>query len=399
MRRTNSGESGLEIRVEQRRGSLGGLSPTTVLDTTVAVDSPDDEERRGWPVNGSNVDHAFAQALEMRRPRMRVRVLVVVVSVAVSAVVYACLGEGQIELPDVRDSAAGGDSSVSPSLREHHMWSCHHELPWLAHNGRPPLHQPRSVAAPTQKWNGVSPVLPARVPWTRPPKAKQLRYWGSIGDPEDGNAWLRRFKARAEGKGWERVENRTDAELHWYYKEYPRFSKVRPWQRINKLVNEAWLNRKDLLVTHLNSRPNALENPLPFFPTSVVLSTPEGRAQFRALTDSGFHRPWFAKAGSVEQGLGIQLITNASERDALLSDPAALERNRVVAQRYIPDLLFYPGNLKFDLRVYFLAVSDPYMVLYRDGTLPANANVPSGFAVLYSGVQLIHSCLFVLQAS
>ena len=143
------------------------------------------------------------------------------------------------------------------------------------------------------------------------------------------------------------------------------FSKLFAFQKVNHLINNRYVHRKDLLHKHimrvrkLNKKCNEIFNimPLTFLLSKEYVNFVE---EFHRIKDTDDYNIWIVKPVGKSRGKGIFLIDNIS--DVPLNDT-------FLVQKYLTNPLLLDEGYKFDMRIYCLVTStNPLeMFLYKDG--------------------------------
>ena len=143
------------------------------------------------------------------------------------------------------------------------------------------------------------------------------------------------------------------------------FSKLFSFQKVNHLINNRIVHRKDLLHKHimrvrkLNKKCNEIFNimPLTFLLSKEYVNFVE---EFHRIKDTDDYNIWIVKPVGKSRGKGIFLINNIS--DVPLNDT-------FLVQKYLTSPLLLDEGYKFDMRIYCLVTSvNPLeMFLYKDG--------------------------------
>ena len=154
--------------------------------------------------------------------------------------------------------------------------------------------------------------------------------------------------------------------LYWSYgPPNIEFSKLFSFQKVNHLINNRIVHRKDLLHKHiirvrkLNKKCNELFNimPLTFLLSKEYVNFVE---EFHRIKGTDDYNIWIVKPVGKSRGKGIFLIDNIS--DVPLNDT-------FLVQKYLSSPLLLDEGYKFDMRIYCLVTSvNPLeMFLYKDG--------------------------------
>lgn len=154
--------------------------------------------------------------------------------------------------------------------------------------------------------------------------------------------------------------------LYWSYgPPNIEFSKLFSFQKVNHLINNRIVHRKDLLHKHimrvrkLNKKCNEIFNimPLTFLLSKEYVNFVE---EFHRIKDTDDYNIWIVKPVGKSRGKGIFLIDNIS--DVPLNDT-------FLVQKYLTSPLLLDEGYKFDMRIYCLVTSvNPLeMFLYKDG--------------------------------
>ena len=154
--------------------------------------------------------------------------------------------------------------------------------------------------------------------------------------------------------------------LYWSYGPPGiEFSKLFSFQKVNHLINNRVVHRKDLLHKHimrvrkLNKKCNEIFNimPLTFLLSKEYVNFVE---EFHRMKDTDDYNIWIVKPVGKSRGKGIFLIDNIS--DVPLNDT-------FLVQKYLTSPLLLDEGYKFDMRIYCLVTSvNPLeMFLYKDG--------------------------------
>ena len=154
--------------------------------------------------------------------------------------------------------------------------------------------------------------------------------------------------------------------LYWSYgPPNIEFNKLFSFQKVNHLINNRTIHRKDLLQKHimrvrkLNKKCDELFNimPLTFLLSKEYVNFVE---EFHKLKDTNTNNIWIVKPVGKSRGKGIFLINDIS--DVPLNDT-------FLVQKYLEYPLLLDAGYKFDLRLYCLVTSvNPLeMFLYKDG--------------------------------
>ena len=154
--------------------------------------------------------------------------------------------------------------------------------------------------------------------------------------------------------------------LYWSYgPPNIEFSKLFSFQKVNHLINNRIVHRKDLLHKHiirvrkLNKKCNELFNimPLTFLLSKEYVNFVE---EFHRIKGTDDYNIWIVKPVGKSRGKGIFLIDNIS--DVPLNDT-------FLVQKYLSNPLLLDEGYKFDMRIYCLVTSvNPLeMFLYKDG--------------------------------
>ena len=143
------------------------------------------------------------------------------------------------------------------------------------------------------------------------------------------------------------------------------FSYLFAFQKVNHLINNRIVHRKDLLHKHimrvrnLNKRNNEIFDimPLTFLLSKEYVNFVE---EFHKLKETDDFNIWIVKPVGKSRGKGIFLIDNIS--DVPLNDT-------FLVQKYLSNPLLLDEGYKFDMRIYCLVTSvNPLeMFLYKDG--------------------------------
>ena len=143
------------------------------------------------------------------------------------------------------------------------------------------------------------------------------------------------------------------------------FSRLFSFQKVNHLINNRIVHRKDLLHKHimrvrkLNKKCNEIFNimPLTFLLSKEYVNFVE---EFHRIKDTDDYNIWIVKPVGKSRGKGIFLIDNIS--DVPLNDT-------FLVQKYLTSPLLLDEGYKFDMRIYCLVTSvNPLeMFLYKDG--------------------------------
>jgi hypothetical protein len=175
-----------------------------------------------------------------------------------------------------------------------------------------------------------------------------------------------------------------DADVLWLRKGYREwYDRLKPFQLLNHLPNEASVTDKGFLAEHLR-RYDRVQTKYDFGMKDLVQETyclylPEEREQFFAQlpkTDSK-ENLWIVKPCSSSRGRGISILWQFDDMRAIFAEPEKHgfdpASERYVIQRYIRNPLLLEGR-KSEIRVYWLVASlDPLLVLmYREGTVRLN---------------------------
>ena len=154
--------------------------------------------------------------------------------------------------------------------------------------------------------------------------------------------------------------------LYWSYgPPNIEFSKLFSFQKVNHLINNRIVHRKDLLHKHimrvrkLNKKCNEIFDimPLTFLLSKEYVNFVE---EFQRIKDTDDYNIWIVKPVGKSRGKGIFLINNIS--DVPLNDT-------FLVQKYLSNPLLLDDGYKFDMRIYCLVTSvNPLeMFLYKDG--------------------------------
>ena len=154
--------------------------------------------------------------------------------------------------------------------------------------------------------------------------------------------------------------------LYWSYGPPGiEFSKLFSFQKVNHLINNRIVHRKDYLHKHimrvrkLNKKCNEIFNimPLTFLLSKEYVNFVE---EFHRIKDTDDYNIWIVKPVGKSRGKGIFLIDNIS--DVPLNDT-------FLVQKYLTSPLLLDEGYKFDMRIYCLVTSvNPLeMFLYKDG--------------------------------
>ena len=143
------------------------------------------------------------------------------------------------------------------------------------------------------------------------------------------------------------------------------FSNLFAFQKVNHLINNRIVHRKDLLHKHimrvrkLNKKCNEAFDimPLTFLLSKEYVNFVE---EFHKLKETDDYNIWIVKPVGKSRGKGIFLIDNIS--DVPLNDT-------FLVQKYLSSPLLLDEGYKFDMRIYCLVTSvNPLeMFLYKDG--------------------------------
>ena len=143
------------------------------------------------------------------------------------------------------------------------------------------------------------------------------------------------------------------------------FSNLFAFQKVNHLINNRIVHRKDLLHKHimrvrkLNKKCNEFFDimPLTFLLSKEYINFVE---EFHKIKDTDDFNIWIVKPVGKSRGKGIFLIDNIS--DVPLNDT-------FLVQKYLANPLLLDAGYKFDMRIYCLVTSvNPLeMFLYKDG--------------------------------
>ena len=143
------------------------------------------------------------------------------------------------------------------------------------------------------------------------------------------------------------------------------FSYLFSFQKVNHLINNRVVHRKDLLHKHimrvrrLNKKNNEIFDimPLTFLLSKEYVNFVE---EFHKYKDTDDDNIWIVKPVGKSRGKGIFLIDNIS--DVPLNDT-------FLVQKYLSNPLLLDEGYKFDMRIYCLVTSvNPLeMFLYKDG--------------------------------
>jgi tubulin polyglutamylase TTLL5 len=143
------------------------------------------------------------------------------------------------------------------------------------------------------------------------------------------------------------------------------FSKLFSFQKVNHLINNRVIHRKDMLHKHimrvrkLNKKCNEIFNvmPLTYLLSKEYVNFVE---EFHRIKDTDDYNIWIVKPVGKSRGKGIFLIDNIS--DVPLNDT-------FLVQKYLSSPLLLDEGYKFDMRIYCLVTSvNPLeMFLYKDG--------------------------------
>ena len=143
------------------------------------------------------------------------------------------------------------------------------------------------------------------------------------------------------------------------------FSNLFAFQKVNHLINNRIVHRKDLLHKHimrvrkLNKKCNEFFDimPLTFLLSKEYVNFVE---EFHKIKDTDDFNIWIVKPVGKSRGKGIFLIDNIS--DVPLNDT-------FLVQKYLTNPLLLDEGYKFDMRIYCLVTSvNPLeMFLYKDG--------------------------------
>ena len=143
------------------------------------------------------------------------------------------------------------------------------------------------------------------------------------------------------------------------------FSNLFSFQKVNHLINNRIVHRKDLLHKHimrvrrLNKKCNELFDimPLTFLLSKEYVNFVE---EFHKYKETEDYNIWIVKPVGKSRGKGIFLIDNIS--DVPLNDT-------FLVQKYLTNPLLLDEGYKFDMRIYCLVTSvNPLeMFLYKDG--------------------------------
>ena len=154
--------------------------------------------------------------------------------------------------------------------------------------------------------------------------------------------------------------------LYWSYgPPHIDFTKLFSFQKVNHLINNRIVHRKDLLHKHimkirkLNKKCNEIFNimPMTFLLSKEYINFVE---EFHRIKDTKDYNIWIVKPVGKSRGNGIFLIDNIS--DVPLNDT-------FLVQKYLSNPLLLDEGYKFDMRIYCLVTSvNPLeMFLYKDG--------------------------------
>ena len=154
--------------------------------------------------------------------------------------------------------------------------------------------------------------------------------------------------------------------LYWSYcPPNINFSNLFAFQKVNHLINNRIVHRKDLLHKHimrvrrLNKKCNELFDimPLTFLLSKEYVNFVE---EFHKYKETEDYNIWIVKPVGKSRGKGIFLIDNIS--DVPLNDT-------FLVQKYLTNPLLLDEGYKFDMRIYCLVTSvNPLeMFLYKDG--------------------------------
>ena len=143
------------------------------------------------------------------------------------------------------------------------------------------------------------------------------------------------------------------------------FSNLFSFQKVNHLINNRIVHRKDLLHKHimrvrrLNKKNNEIFDimPLTFLLSKEYVNFVEEFHKYKEIDD---YNIWIVKPVGKSRGKGIFLIDNIS--DVPLNDT-------FLVQKYLTNPLLLDEGYKFDMRIYCLVTSvNPLeMFLYKDG--------------------------------
>ena len=143
------------------------------------------------------------------------------------------------------------------------------------------------------------------------------------------------------------------------------FSNLFAFQKVNHLINNRIVHRKDLLHKHimrvrkLNKKCNEYFDimPLTFLLSKEYVNFVE---EFHRIKETDDYNIWIVKPVGKSRGKGIFLIDNIS--DVPLNDT-------FLVQKYLTNPLLLDEGYKFDMRIYCLVTSvNPLeMFLYKDG--------------------------------
>ena len=143
------------------------------------------------------------------------------------------------------------------------------------------------------------------------------------------------------------------------------FTNLFSFQKVNHLINNRIVHRKDLLHKHimrvrrLNKRCNEFFDimPLTFLLSKEYVNFVEEFHKYKEIDD---YNIWIVKPVGKSRGKGIFLIDNIS--DVPLNDT-------FLVQKYLTNPLLLDEGYKFDMRIYCLVTSvNPLeMFLYKDG--------------------------------
>ena len=193
----------------------------------------------------------------------------------------------------------------------------------------------------------------------------------------EGNIIFKTTKSAFNGDGFVSKKDDNLALIVWFdnLTESDFYSKLMPWQIVNRIPNINFICRKAPFVILVNRMQLFFPTLYTFYPFSIVL--PNRIEEFKKLI-SLHNKKYIVKPDGGSLGYGIKII----DKD---NDDFTNTKNLEVAQEYVDSLLL--DDIKFDLRIYVLIASVKPLTIYvyRDG-IARFCSEKSGSESLYSQI-------------